>query len=55
MEDYNWCMRMAAKFGEMARFEDEHMRRQLLSAVQDLEAKARSLQRQSEQPDSNSE
>jgi hypothetical protein len=49
MDDYKSLIEQAQTYRDMARFEDEHMRRILLGVVQDLEAKARNLLRKSEQ------
>ena len=53
--DYNYYMAQAKKYREMADNDDGYRRRILLGIVQDMEANARSLLRQSEQPGSNSE
>jgi hypothetical protein len=50
-DDYNDLIRQAAMYREMADNDDGDRRRMLLGVVQDLEAKARNLLRQSEQTD----
>jgi hypothetical protein len=48
--DYNDLMEQARNDREMADNDDGHGRRKLLGVALDLEAEARSLKRQSEQP-----
>ena len=55
MDEYRDLMKQAATFRELAEHCEEYMRRQLLGVVQDLEAKARNLLRQSEAPPSKTE
>ena len=47
MEDYDYYMAQAAKYREMARFQDEHVRRIWLGVVQVMESNAKdALRRQ---------
>jgi hypothetical protein len=55
MDEYNDLMARAARYRELADNDDGIRRMQLLHVVQDLEAKARSLKRESEQPPSKTE
>ncbi len=55
MEEYRDLMKQAATYRGLAEHCEEYMRRQLLGIVQDLEAKARNLLRQSEDPSSKTE
>ena len=52
-DDYDDLMKQAANYREMANNDDGYRRQMLLGVVQDLEAKARNLLRQSQLPDPN--
>jgi hypothetical protein len=53
MPTYQWVMHVLGEYREMADNDDGYRRQMLLGVVQDLEAKARNLLRQSQEPDPN--